>query len=56
MLVVLVVADVIADVVQKSGVRQDSSVIGRATQPLANGVEQLQGQRLNVLRVDFFLM
>src|SRR5438105_8438801 len=50
-LVVLVVADVIADVMQKRRVGEESSILGRAPETLANRVEQLERQALNVLRV-----
>jgi hypothetical protein len=42
MLVVLVVVDVIPDVVQQRRVGQDLTLDGRAAEPRANRVEQLE--------------
>ena len=55
-LVVLVVIDVVADVVQQRGVRQDLAVARAAADALTDRVEQLQGQRLHVVRVRRFVV
>ena len=51
MLVVIVVADVIAGVVQQGGVAQRVAILGRAADTHADGVEQLQCDLLHMLRV-----
>ena len=56
MLVVLVVVDVVADVMQKSGVSQKLPVGWLASEPHAERVEELQRQLLDVLRVRRFVV
>ena len=55
-LVVAIVVDVIADVVQERRVRQDATVVGAEPESLAERVEQLERQRPHGQRVLFLVV
>ena len=50
-LVVPIVVDVIADVVQQRGVGERGAIVGRTAEPAAQRVEQSQGEPLDLQRV-----
>src|SRR5688500_11724286 len=56
MLVVLVVVDVIADVVEQRGIGEYLSLLGRTAQTRANRVEQLQREPLHPRRVRLLVV
>src|SRR5687768_9593764 len=56
MLVVLIVVDVIADVVEQRGVGEYLSLLRRTAKPRANRVEQLEGEPLHPGRVRLLVM
>jgi hypothetical protein len=55
-LVVLVVVDVIADVVEQRRIGENLPLLRLASQPSADGIEQLQCQPLDAGRVRLLVM